>query len=402
MAARDRWRGWQHVISPGPGGKRPPCTLKPEGLALHWSLELGGRKLFIPLTPMSTPTSHLIFLGTYTRSTSQGIYAVRLDDETGELSAPVLAAATPNPSWITLSPDRKFLYAIHESAAQAVGFAIEGARLTPLPAEKAPAANAPSHLAVDATGRVLLGAHYRDGRTLAIPLRADGTLGAPTFIAHTGSGPHPERQTKSYVHSVTLSPDNRFAIFCDLGVDKIFSYALDSAAAQLTPATPPFVATAPGAGPRHFKFGADGRHAYAINELDNTIAVYGYSAATGALTPQQVVPTLPPDFKGANITAEIRVHPNGKFLYGSNRGHDSIAVFAIDTATGLLTHVATTPSGGKAPRNFDLSPNGKWLVCGHQDTDIVTVFRVDATTGKLTPTPHSAAVPMCVCVVFYD
>jgi 6-phosphogluconolactonase len=204
---------------------------------------------------------------------------------------------------------------------------------------------------------------------------------------------------------VTPSPDNRFVIVCDLGVDKIFTYALDAAIAKLTPANPPFVVTAPGAGPRHFKFSADGRHAYAINEIDCTVAAYDYTAANGALTARQTIHTLPADYDnsaGKNTTAEVRIHPNGKFLYGSNRGHDSLAVFAINPASGLLSLVEIAPSGGKVPRNFAFSPDGKWLVCAHQDSNNLTVFRVDATTGRLTRVAGEAAVPMCVCVLFYD
>ena len=204
------------------------------------------------------------------------------------------------------------------------------------------------------------------------------------------------------MHSVTPSPDNRFVIVCDLGVDKIFTYAIDPATAKATPANPPFVATEPGQGPRHFKFGTDGRHAYAINELASTVTAYDYDAAGGALTPRQTVTTLPPDFKGPTTTAEVRVHPNGRFVYGSNRGHDSIAVFAVDASSGLLSPVEIVPSGGKVPRNFALSPNGKWLVCAHQDSNNITVFRVDSNTGKLTRTEHTATVPMAVCVLFYD
>ncbi len=351
--------------------------------------------------------SHLIFLGTYTRNGSEGIYAVQLDDATGALSTPILAAKSPNPAWITFSPDKKFLYAIHESAAQAVGFRVDAAnaKLTPLPAAATPSANAPSHLAVDATGRVLLAANYREGRAEAIPIKSDGTLGTPTFVQHAGTGPHKTRQEKPHVHSATLSPDNRFAIFCDLGTDKIHTYALDPAAATLTPGNPAFVAAAPGAGPRHFKFSADGKHAYAINELDCTIAAYDYTAATGALTPRQTISTLPSSYdnsSGANTTAEVRVHPNGKFLYGSNRGHDSLASFAIDAATGKLTPIEIVSSGGKVPRNFAFSPDGKWLVCAHQDSANLTVFRVDAATGRLTRVPGEATVPMCVCVLFFN
>lgn len=355
---------------------------------------------------LAMASSHLIFLGTYTRNGSKGIYVVRLNGETGALSAPAVAAESPDPAWITLSPDKKFLYAIHPSTAQAIGFSVDGAKgtLTRLHAEASPAASPPSHLAVDATGRTLLAANYRDGYVAAMAIRPDSTLGLPHAIKHEGKGPHAQRQDRAHVHSVTLSPDNRFVIVADLGVDKIFSYALDAAAAKLTPASPPFVATAPGAGPRHFKFGHDGRHAYAINELDNTIAVYDYDAATGALKPRQVVRTLPTDFTGASTTAEIRVHPNGGFVYGSNRGHDSIAVFSVEPTTGRLSAapIEIMPTGGKTPRNFALSPDGKWLVCAHQDTPLITVFRVDSTTGRLSRTPHRAEVPACVCVLFYD
>lgn len=350
--------------------------------------------------------SHLVFLGTYTKTTSRGIHAVWLDADTGALSKPVVVAETPNPAWVTLSPDGRYLYAIHESAAQAVGYAVNptSGELKALPRDATLAGqqvNPPCHLAVDATFHVLLAANYRDGYVAALRIHADGTLGAPNVIRHSGRGPHPTRQDRSHIHSVTPSPDNRFVIVCDLGVDKIYTYALDVAAAKLTPAEPPFVATEPGAGPRHFKFGPDGRRAYAINELGNTITGYDYDGARGALRPIETVSTLPTGFTGENITAEIRVHPNGRFLYGSNRGHDSIAVFGIDGGSGRLTPIEIVASGGKTPRNFALSPDGRWLVCGHQDSDRVTVFRVDPATGRLTPTPHAASVPMCVCVLFH-
>lgn len=351
--------------------------------------------------------SHLIFLGTYTRNGSQGIYAVRLDDVTGALSAPTLAAAADNAPWITFSPDKKFLYTVNGTEAQAIGFTVDAAnaQLTPLPAAPSPAAKPPSHLAVDATGRVLLAANYAEGYVESMPIRPDGTLGAPVKIMHSGRSVNKERQSQSHVHSVTPSPDNRFVIVCDLGLDKIFTYALDPATAKLTPANPPFVVTAPGAGPRHFKFGVDGTHAYAINEMGGTIVAYDYNAATGALTPRQTVSTLPAGYDnrdGHNTTAEVRVRPDGKFLVGSNRGHDSLAVFAIDAKTGQLTPVEIVASGGKVPRNFSFSPDGKWLVCAHQDSNNLTVFRVDSATGKLTRAGNEVTVPACVCVLFYD
>ena len=354
-------------------------------------------------------SSHRIYLGTYTRNgPSEGIYAVQLDRDTGALSAPELVAAAVDPAWITLTPDRTRLYAIHAAPTQARGFSVSPtkAALTPLPtaatAASAPAVNPPSHLAIDATGRVLLAANYRDGFVAAIPLRADGSLGEPHLIRHDGRGPHPTRQEKPHVHSVTLSPDNRFVIVADLGLDRVYSYALDAANARLAAASPPFVATAPASGPRHFKFGADGRHGYVINELNSTITAFDYEATRGAFAVLQTVPTLPADFKGASTTAEVRVHPNGRFLYGSNRGHDSIAVFGVDSSSGRLTPVEFVPSGGRTPRNFALSPDGRWLVCGHQDTPVITVFRVDPQSGRLARMQGTAAIPSCVCVLFYD
>lgn len=348
-----------------------------------------------------------IYLGTYTRTgPSRGIYLVRLDPATGALGAPELVAAAVDPAWVVVTPDRRFLYTLHGAAAQALGFAIDPASgaLAPVPGSTAvePGVNPPSHLAVDATGRTLLAANYRDGFVAAMAIRPDGSLGTPQIIRHEGSGPDPKRQEKPHAHSVTVSPDNRFVIVADLGLDKVFSYALDAAQARLAPATPPFAMTPPGAGPRHFKFGHDGRHAYVINEMGGSITVFDYAAATGALVPVQTISTLPADFAGLKWNAELRVHPNGRYLYASNRTHDSLAVFSIDPASGLLALVEIVPSGGVSPRNFALSPDGRWLVCGHQDTPVVTVFQVDAASGRLAPTAHSAAVAACVCVHFLD
>lgn len=350
-------------------------------------------------------SSHLVFLGTYTRnSESQGIYCARLDRATGRLGPVELAAPATDPAWLTRSPDGRFLYAIHASPGQAAAFRVDATtgRLSPLAGGPAPGnVNPPSHLAVDATGRTLLAANYRDGYVSSIPIRDDGTTGPAAIIRHEGRGPHPTRQDRPHPHSVTVSPDNRHVIVADLGLDRVYSYALDAAAATLAPVRPPFVATAAGAGPRHSAFGAGGRHLYVINELNGTIDVHAFDSAGGTLTPLQTVSTLPADFTGENISAEIRVHPNGRFVYGSNRGHDSIAAFAVDAASGRLDRIGLTPTGGRNPRNFALSPDGAWLVCGHQDTPLVTVFRVDPATGQLTATGHFAEVPAVVCVLFW-
>jgi len=358
--------------------------------------------LFLLMTLPSAAAEHLIFLGTYTRTTSQGIYAVRLDAATGALSAPVLAATTPNPSWITFTPDGKILYAVSESDAMAAAFRVDSTRgtLSPLQTPQSSGGAAPCHLVVDPTQRTLLVANYHTGIVAAMPLLADGTLGSPNVIQHTGHSLNPERQASPHVHSVTLSPDGRFVLVCDLGLDRIFTYRVDAAQSRLTPATPPAVATPPGSGPRHSVFGADGCHAYAVTEMGSTVLAFDYDPATGALTLRQSLSTLPPDFKGSSTGAEIRLHPNGRFVYASNRGHDSIAIFGVDAASGRLTLVAITPCGGRNPRSFALSPDGAWLVCANQNSNSLTVFRVDPATGQLTSTGHAATVPLPVCVLF--
>jgi 6-phosphogluconolactonase len=360
------------------------------------------RLLLFLLMTLPASAGQLIFIGTYTRTTSKGIYAVRLDPATGALSAPVLAAETNSPSFLAFTPDEKTLYAVSESHAMAAAFRTDLARgtLTALQPPQSSGGAAPCHLAVDPTQRTLLVANYHTGIAAAIPLRSDGTLGPPNIIQHAGHSIDPTRQTSPHVHSVTLSPDGRFAIVCDLGLDRIFTYRLDAATATLTPGETPFVATTPGAGPRHFAFSPDGRHGYVITEMGSTIIAFDYAAATGALTTRQVVSTLPANFTGVSSGAEIQLHPNGRFLYGSNRGDDSIAVFAVDPSSGLLTLVEITPCGGKNPRNFSLSPDGQWLVCANQNSNSLTVFRVNAATGRLTPTGHTAEVPLPVCVLF--
>jgi 6-phosphogluconolactonase len=358
--------------------------------------------LYFLMSLTVSASEHLIYLGTYTRSTSKGIHAVRLDPRTGALGQPMLVAATANPSFLALSPDGSHLYAVSESSTMAVPFAIDPATgsLTQLQSQDA-GGKAPCHLVVDRTERTLVLAHYHSGIVAALPIRADGTLGAPaSVIQHAGRSVHPARQEAPHAHSVTLSPDNRFVIVCDLGLDRIFTYALDAATARLTPAAVPFIAAAPGAGPRHAAFSTDGRHVFVINELDSTLVSYRYDAATGTLTPVDRQSTLPAGWTGESTTAEVRIHPNGRFVYGSNRGHDSIAIFAFDAATGELAPRGHMPTGGKNPRNFALSPDGSWLVAANQNSDNLRVFRVDAASGALGAVPGEATVPLPVCVLF--
>lgn len=359
---------------------------------------------------MSSTPGMLLFLGTYTPAggASRGIQAVRLDPATGTLGEPVLAAETANPTFLAWHPDGRTLYALTESgtvngkpggALAAYRFDPATGGLTRLNVEPAGGIGL-AHVGVDATGRTAAVISYHGGYVAAFPIRADGSLGArTTLIPHGGPlGPNTNRQDKPHPHSVTFSPDNRFVHVCDLGLDRIFRYALDPAAATLTPAGE--TASRPGAGPRHGKFSADGKFLYVINELNGTIEVFAADPATGALTRVQTAATLPAGFTGENICAEIRLSPDGRFVYGSNRGHDSLAVFARDAATGMLTPVEIVPTGGKHPRNFNLSPDGRWLVCANKDSDNVTVFARDAATGRLTRTAQSLGVPQAVCVLF--
>lgn len=352
----------------------------------------------------------LIFAGTYTPKdgASRGIYSVTLDPATGAFGPAKLAAEGSNPSFLAWHPSRPLLYAVGAGpddtgrttgGLAAYSYDAATGRLTPTSARGA-GVGSTTHVAVDATGRLAVAPGYGDGIVATFPLDDAGQLGAPAAIFRgTGKlGPNTARQDKPHPHSVTFAPDNRFAYVCDLALDRIFAFAVDSPHARLVPAGE--FATAPGAGPRHSKISADGRFLYAINELDSTVTVFARDADTGALSAQQSLSTLPADFHGANTCAEIRLHPNGRFVYGSNRGHDSLVVFARDPARGTLTLVQHLPSGGRHPRNFALSPDGRWLVCANRDSDNLVSYAVDAATGRLTPTGHSATVPQAVCVLF--
>jgi 6-phosphogluconolactonase len=345
---------------------------------------------------------HRLFVGTYTKGTSRGIYSVTLDAATGVLGAPELAAEAPNPTFLALSPGHEYLYAVCAGPAWASSFRIDPASHRLVPVQQHPPGDGPTpcHIAVDGTGRIAVAANYHLGLAAAIPLGADGTLGAPRVVAHQGSGPHPSRQTSSHVHSTYPSPDSRFAIVCDLGLDRIYTYAIDREAVALAPGIPPFISTAPGSGPRHLAFGKAGRHAYAINELENTIVAYDYDTQGGGLAPRQTVSLLAPGHSGDATAAEVVVHPNGRFLYGSCRGPDTLTAYAADG--GALSAIETVPCGGRGPRHFSMSPDGEWLVCAHQDSDTLCSFRVDGGSGRLRRVPGSVSVPMPVCALFLD
>ncbi len=351
----------------------------------------------------------LIFVGTYTsKEGSCGINSVKFNQTTGEFNQPVLAAEAVNPTFLTMNPNGRVLYAIGENdslkgqkggGAFAFNFDPATGQLSPLNAEPT-GGLACCHLQADATGRVLILASYHGGDLTAFPLEATGRVGPRSgTMAHTGQlGPRKDRQDKPHTHSVTISPDNRFVYACDLGLDKIFRYTLDPATAKLTLSGE--TSTTPGAGPRHAKFSTDGKFFYVLNELASSVTIYACDPKSGDLTARQTVPTLPADFKGANTCAEIRLSADGRFVYGTNRGHDSIAVFARNQTEGTLTLVETVPCGGKHPRNFNLTPDGRWLICANRDTNNLVSFRVDAKTGRLTPSGHAVTISQPVCVLF--
>jgi 6-phosphogluconolactonase len=362
-----------------------------------------------PDNPSLAPkaTKMFVYIGTYTNGKSKGIHSFEMDMATGGLK-PIGVSPMPNPTYLAVHPSQRFLYAVNEvdqfeaakgGAISALAIDRKTGQLTPLN-HQSTGAPSPCHLSFDATGKFVFVANY-SGSIAVFPVEADGRVGKATdFVAHHGSSANPQRQEGPHAHSIAIDPANRFVLAADLGLDKLFVYRFDASAGKLSPNEPAFFSTAPGAGPRHFAFHPNGKIVYLINELNSTIDALSYDAAAGTLKSLQTVSTLPKDFHGGNTTAEIEIDPAGRFLYGSNRGHDSLAQFAIDGATGKLTFVARYPSGGKTPRGFALDPTGHFLVCGSQDSNRVVVMRVDPKDGRLTPTEASLEVGAPVSVVF--
>jgi 6-phosphogluconolactonase len=347
-----------------------------------------------------------VYFGTYTwgENSSKGLYCSILDIETGKLSYPVLVAEAKNPSFLEIHPNGKFLYAVSESggAGSVSAYSIETNTGNLKFLNQRPSGGAgPCHVSIDHAGKNLLVANYGSGSASVIPIKPDGSLAEPTgFAQHEGSSVNPKRQKEPHAHSINVSPDNRFAFVADLGIDKIIIYRLDIEKGTIIPNSPPFVKVKPGAGPRHFCFHPNGKYAYVISELDCTVTGFAYDSVLGALTEIQTITTLPKDFRGFNACAEVRVHPSGKFLYGSNRGHNSIAVYRVDLADGTLTFVEHETADIKTPRNFNIDPMGKFCLVANQDSDSVIVFRIDQQTGALEPTGHKVSIAKPVCIRF--
>jgi len=352
-----------------------------------------------------------VYFGTYTGKSSKGIYASRLDAATGKLTPPELVAEITSPSFLAVSPNEKFLYAANEvpkfegkDAGAVTAFAIDRAtgKLTALN-QKSSGGAGPCHLVLDATGKSVLVANYSGGSVQALPVKPDGSLdNGGTFIQHQGSSVDKSRQSSPHGHSIVTDPANRFALACDLGLDRVLIYKLDPAKAGLSPNDPPFGTVPPGSGPRHIAFRPDGKFAYVINEMSCTVTTFAFDGKRGALQAIETISSLPKDqtVQSSFSTAEIEVHPSGKFVYGSNRGHDTLAVFAIDSKSGKLTPVEHVSTKGKTPRSFGIDPTGRWLLAANQSSDNVVAFAIATKTGKLQPTGQELQVGAPVCVKF--
>ncbi len=351
----------------------------------------------------------LLYVGTYTQKGSEGIYVYKFNQETGSLSKLYTVKNVVEPSYLTIEKDRKFLYAVNETeeyegkkSGAVSAFAVNQKTGDLKFLNKVPSlGGAPCFIAVSENKKFVLVANYLGGNVAVFPINDDGSLGASIDLRqNVGTGPNKDRQEAAHAHSITLDEKNRFAVACDLGVDKIFIYQFDEKNGKLK-ANPnqPFYQTKAGAGPRHFAFHKNGKLAFVINELDLTISALEYDDKKGTLKEIQTVSTLPADAsrKGATC-ADLHISPDGKFIYGSTRGHNSLTVFKIDEKNGKLEFVQNISTGGKTPRNFTIAPNRKFLLAANQSSDSIIVFSIDEETGKLTQTENKATVSMPVCL----
>jgi 6-phosphogluconolactonase len=355
--------------------------------------------------------THWLYVGTYTGAKSKGIYRATYDATTGKIGEPVLAADVRSPSFLAVDPTNNRLFSVGEIAdfgsrrsGSVSSFAMDKTtgKLTPLSTVSS-VGSGPCHLNVDKTGKFVVVANYGGGSTAVLPVREDGKLGeASSFIQHKGSSVNKSRQEGPHAHSANISPDNRFAIVADLGLDKLFVYKLDSKKGQISPNDQATHETAPGAGPRHFAFHPNGKYGYLLNELTMTLDALEFDADKGTFKQIASVNTKPDGPQNGESTAEVCVHPSGKFVYASNRGHHSISAFSIDQATGKHERIQVAQGGIKTPRNFVIDPSGRFLLVANQDSDSVISFAIDQTTGKLSPTDQSVTVGTPVCLRFVE
>lgn len=354
-------------------------------------------------TAAPTSQSELIFV-----AGKNGIFAYRMNSQTGDITNLGVAAEISGPQFIAIHPNHNFLFTLNTANLDGKTTGLISAFKINLATGKLAFLNqqstvgaGPTHLAVDGAGKNVVVANYGNGSVAAFPIQQNGELNPATaFIQHHGSSIDPQRQEGPHAHSITTDPANRFVISCDLGLDKVMVYKFDSAKGTLAANDPAFVSVKAGAGPRHHAFAPSGKYLYVINELDSTMTAFRYDAQRGTLQEFQTLSTLPKDFSGKNYPSEVAVHPSGKFLYGSNRGHDSIVVFGIDQKTGTLTAIEHQSTGGKTPRHFEIDPTGNYLFAANQDSGSVVVFRLDPKAGRLNPTGTKLEVEAPQCVKF--
>jgi len=355
----------------------------------------------------------LVYVGTYTQKESEGIYIYRMNPESTSLEPIGKAVNISNPSFLTIDPQQRYLYAVNEvqsfmgeksGGVSAFSIDSKSGELTFLN-KKSSKGTDPCYISMDRTGRYVLVANYSSGSLCVLPVMDDGSLGDATdFVQHEGRSVNPKLQEGPHAHSIVVDPSNRYVYAADLGLDKIMIYKFDSEQGKLTPNDQPWVRTKPGAGPRHFTFHPSGKFAYVINELDSTIVAFAYDRDNGTLEEIQRVSTLPEGFKGINYPADIHVAPSGKFLYGSNRGHDSIVIYRVNEETGKLRYVGHESTRGSFPRNFAIDQSGDLLLVANRRTHNIVAFKVDTQTGLLEPTGHVTEVstPACIKILPLD
>jgi 6-phosphogluconolactonase len=362
----------------------------------------------------------LVYVGTYTEAIrfgtgkilegkGEGIYLYRMDPATGVLELDSTTTGVVNPSYLAIDPTQRFLYAVNElktyedkptGTVSSFAVDVESGRLEFLNKQLTHGTD-PCHVTVDAKRRNIFVANFMSGSVCVLPVRKDGSLGeASDFIQHLGSSVDPVRQKGPHAHSVTLDRTNRFAFVPDLGLDKLMVYTFDRTRGMLEPHAAAWIKVKPGAGPRHVGLHPGGKFAFLINELDSSLAALSFDARKGVFTELQVVPTLPEGFQGESTCADIQVAPSGRFVYASNRGHDSLVIYRIEQRTGKLTYVGHQSTQGRTPRQFEIDPTGRFLLVGNQDTDTIVPFRIDPKTGALAPTGQVLQVPTPVCVKF--
>jgi 6-phosphogluconolactonase len=359
--------------------------------------------LLLAVTCTSQAAEMFVYFGTHTSGAGKGFSLGRFDSETGVLSPPQFLVDAKAPAFFVIHPDGKHLYTCESGspggiAAYAIERATGGLKLLN---QKPASGGDPSFISLDNNGRFVLVANYQGGNLEVYSLDADGRLDQRVgFDQHTGKSVHPQRQNHAYAHSILTDPTNRFVLCADLGVDKLFVYRFDQKTGQIAANDPPSVSVIPGAGPRHFRFHPDGKRVYLLNEMGNTVVAFDWDSAAGRLSELQTLSTLLHDWKGTSTGAELEIHPNGRYLYASNRGHDSLAVFSIDRSTGKLSLIQHMASGGKTPRNFAFDPTGRWLVCTNHGSNNAVVFKVDADTGWLSQHGGPVEVPYPFCQRF--